>query len=181
MPQSFYLARHATPDRFRTGFIYHRLPGPPLTDQGLQEAEALGAFLLSCGVGRIYASPFERCRQTAQIAAEIAGIPWEVDEGLGEVQPNDTNENTLQRVQPVFERILVDHRAGSPPVIVTHGGVVGALLCYLGMDGETLSQHKYDYGNPLPPAAAWLAKRAAEDHPWELHLAFRPELAPVSV
>jgi len=178
--QTIYLARHAAPDRFKPGFIYHQLPGPPLTEKGLQEAEALGAYLRACGVGRIYASPFDRCQHTASIAAEIADIPWETDEALGEVQPNDKPENTLERVSPAFDRILNAHRAGPPPAIVTHGGVVGALLEYLGMDAETSKEYKFDYGNPLPPAGVWLGRRFDVDQPWDLHLAFQPETAPVS-
>jgi broad specificity phosphatase PhoE len=178
--QTIYLARHAAPDRFKPGFIYHRLPGPPLTETGLQEAEALGAYLRSCGAGRIYASPFERCQQTARTAADIAGIPWETDDTLGEVQPNDKSENTLERVRPAFDRILTAHRNGSPPVLVTHGGVIGVLLGYLGVDAETLKGYQFDYGNPLPPAGVWLARRLEDDQPWDLHLAFQPESAPVS-
>lgn len=178
--QTIYLARHAAPDRFKSGFIYHQLPGPPLTETGLQEAAALGAYLRACGAGRIYASPFDRCQETARIAAEIAAIPWETDHMLGEVQPNDKPENTLARVQPAFDRILTAHRTGSPPVLITHGGVVGALLGHLGMDAETLTAFKFDYGNPLPTAGVWLARHLAEDQPWDLQLAFKPEPAPVS-
>ena len=47
MPQQIYLIRHATPDWTRKDIPYHLPPGPPLIEQGLAEAQALAAFLLS--------------------------------------------------------------------------------------------------------------------------------------
>ena len=179
MPVTIYLARHATPDRFRPGFIYHQLPGPPLTLQGIQEAQFLGAYFLSAGVRRIFASPFERCRHTTQIAAETAAIPWEVVDSLGELQPGEKLEGILERVQPAFERICAWSEDAGPAAIVTHGGVVAALLPHLGMDSTELETHKkFDYGNPVPPAGAWLAQQTCPDIAWSMHLAFQPEAVP---
>lgn len=177
MPTSFYLARHATPDRFRSGFIYHQLPGPPLTLQGIQEAQLLGIYFMSAGVRRIFTSPFERCRHTAELAAEAAGIPWQVEESLGELQPGETPESILARVGPVFERVYALDSSDGPAALLTHGGVVSILLNHLGLDGDELAKQKtFDFGNPLPPAGVWLAKRPSPESPWDLRLVFQPEL-----
>jgi len=179
MPVTLYLARHATPDRFRPGFIYHQLPGPPLTLQGIQEAGALGAYLLSAGIDQIYTSPFERCRHTAEIAAQTAGVAWQVEDSLGELQPGEALDGILARVLPAFERLCASSQADGPTAIVTHGGVVAALLQHLGMDSSELERHKkFDYGNPVPPAGAWVCQRSAVDSGWSLQLAFVPEVVP---
>jgi broad specificity phosphatase PhoE len=107
MPQTLYLARHATPNRLNPGFIYHQLPGPPLTEQGLLEAHGLGLYQRSGRARRIYASPFERCRRTAEIAAQAEGILWQIEQPLGEVQPGKTPEATLGRLAPFLG--LVSH------------------------------------------------------------------------
>jgi broad specificity phosphatase PhoE len=181
MPSNVYLARHAAPDRFNTTFVYHQLPGPPLTEQGVREAQALGAYLRSVEARRIYSSPFERCLRTAEIAAGAAGINWQVEERLGEVQPGEALEDVLRRVQPAFDRFAQESASDGPVVLVTHGGVVSALLLHLGMEADALKERKvFDYGNPLPPAGAWLAERDGVGTGWNLRLAFQPEAAAVS-
>jgi hypothetical protein len=59
---------------------------------------------------------------------------------------------------------------------------VNALLQKLGLDAETMAQHKaqFDHANPLPPAGAWLVERGNEEDSWQLRLAFKPESPAVS-
>ena len=62
---------------------------------------------------------------------------------------------------------------------MTHGGVVAALLQHLGMDSTEIEQHKkFDYGNPVPPAGAWLVQQDHPDSGWSRQLAFVPEVVP---
>jgi broad specificity phosphatase PhoE len=179
MPSSIYLARHATPDRFRPGFIYHQLPGPPLALQGIQEAQLLGIYFISGGVRRIYTSPFERCRHTAEIAGGENGIPWQVEEVLGELLPGETPEAILARVRPPFERFCSESLLDGPVAMITHGGVVGVLLAHLGMGEAELARRKvFDFGNPVPPAGVWLAEKDDAQTEWELRLTFQPEPTP---
>lgn len=177
MTQTIYLIRHATPDWTRTDLAYHLPPGPPLTEQGQKEAQALGAFLLASGVRQFYTSPLERCVHTTQIAAGLAAVPWEIDAGLTELAPGETADSISQRLKPVFERACQVSLQSGPVALVTHGGTVNVLLPELGLDEQTLAQHKriFDHANPVPPAGAWLAARQDGEAAWELRLAFKPE------
>jgi broad specificity phosphatase PhoE len=174
---SIYLIRHATPDWSRKDIPYHLPPGPPLTGVGRAEAEALGAFLHAAGVRRLFASPLERSLHTAQIAAALAQAQVQVDERLMEIQPGETADSLRQRLWPVFEMVSADGAAPDSPVgLVTHGGPIAALLGSLGMDAATLATYtRFDHGNPLPPAAAWLVARPNDQAPWQWNLAFTPE------
>jgi len=170
-----YVIRHATPDWERKDLAYHLPPGPPLTEQGLSEAQALGEFLGEAGVKRLYTSPLERCQTTARIAAEINGMPWRVADGLIEWQPNDDRTAVLARVWPVFEQALQEAEVEGPVGLVTHGAPICVLLLALGMGEDTLlAQRRYDHSNPAPPGGAWLAERSRDRGHWALSLAFAP-------
>ncbi|HVW71811.1 MAG TPA: class I tRNA ligase family protein [Candidatus Paceibacterota bacterium] len=59
-----------------------------LTEQGKREVEESAKGLAGAGITKIYASPFLRTRQTAEMVAEVAGIPKEAivyDERLKEL------------------------------------------------------------------------------------------------
>ena len=84
MPKIF-LVRHASPDWNRPDLPYHIPPGPPLSPQGLAEAQTLASFLQTSGVQRLLTSPLERCLHTAQIVAAATGAPWHVVDGLRDV------------------------------------------------------------------------------------------------
>ncbi len=177
-----YLTRHASPDRSRTDLPYHLLPGPPLTQQGILEAQELGCFFLSAGVRSIITSPLERCLHTARIAAEIAGIPFSLEPALKEWLPEEKTVDVRERLRPVLATACQASLEASPVALISHGGPIGVLLQELGMTPETLTRLRiYDYGNPLPPAAAWLAERNEAEQLWKLSLAFIPAKRPVPV
>jgi broad specificity phosphatase PhoE len=139
----------------------------------------LGAFLLQAGVRRLVASPLERCLDTAQIAAAVAGATVEVNPDLGEWLPGEAVDSIRARFWPVFDMACSHASATSPLALVTHGGPIAFLLEELGMSRETLLSHRiYDHRNPLPPAGAWQVTRPAPGAPWELRLAFVPEPYP---
>ena len=89
---SVYLVRHASPDWNRKDIPYHLPPGPPLTEQGLVEAHALGQFLRLVDVQQLWTSPLERCQHTAEIIAGITGAPVTVNQELREWQPQERKE-----------------------------------------------------------------------------------------
>jgi broad specificity phosphatase PhoE len=170
-----YLIRHGTPDWNRKDLPYYKIPGPPLTEQGKAEALALANFLKSAGVRLLVTSPLERTLHTAQIISQALDIPLLVDDRLMEWQPGETPADILDRARPVFEQALEDCAGLSPVGLVTHGGHVAVLLQMLGMDEKTLAaQRHFDYGNPLPPGAAWQVRR--DDGKWQLDLAFIPQI-----
>jgi broad specificity phosphatase PhoE len=175
MPTTVYLARHATPDRTRADLSYHLPPGPPLTPQGEAEARALGVFLEEAGVTQIYCSPLERCLATARFAAETGELPVEVVESLTEWQPGELLPEVADRLWPTFmDASRLSQRAG-PAVLITHGGPVAALLERLGMEVDTIMEHRiYDNQNPLPPAGVWQAHLPGSTGSWELDLVFNP-------
>lgn len=58
-------------------------PGPPLGSRGVEQARALTERLR--GIAMIYASPYRRTRETAEIVARGHGVAVELDDGLAEV------------------------------------------------------------------------------------------------
>lgn len=175
MPR-IYLVRHATPDWDCKTLPYHIPPGPPLTDQGQQEAQELGAFLKGVGAAYFYTSPLERCLNTARISASIVGAPLEIKDELTEIQPGESKTSMQNRLCPIFDLARQTSSQQGPVVLVTHGAPVTVLLGQLGMDEDEIKRRLiYDHRNPLPPAGAWLAEQSGADQPWKLSLVFTPE------
>jgi len=156
---NLFLIRHASPDWNRPDLPYHIPPGPPLSPQGLNEAQALAGFLRTTGVQRLLTSPLERCMHTAQIVSAATGAPWQVVDGLREWQPHENKEIVLARALPVVDqawREVHANGAGGPVALFSHGGPILALLSALGIDDSTLETLRiYDHRNPLPPAGVW--------------------------
>lgn len=180
--RKIYLIRHATPDWERRDLAYHLVPGPPLTEQGRAEAIALGHFLQGAGVDQLLCSPLERCLDTARIASGIVGVDFRIDERLREWQPGESPETVRARMAETFQTEWGNMHYGSNNGIaargvVTHGGPIGALLEWLGLEPAVLQAHRiYDHNNPLPPAAAWEIDRDGGEARWQMNLAFIPEV-----
>ncbi len=81
-----YLVRHCDV-RNPAGVLYGHLPGFPLSEKGVRQAHALGRFFRDKPVRRIFTSPLERARQTADaIASYLPGVPVDECEGLLEAK-----------------------------------------------------------------------------------------------
>ena len=181
MPAHLFLARHARPDWDRTDIPYHIPPGPPLTDLGLAEAHALGAFLKSAGVRKVYASPLERALHTAQIVCEIlsAGQPAlqpVILQELIEWQPSEETAQVARRMGPVVEAAAQESLALGPIALISHGGPVSAVLAEMGVEQAVIEEYKrqFDHANALPTAGAWEARRNGSV--WALGFAFKPDI-----
>jgi len=177
---TLFLVRHASPDWTRKDIPYHIPPGPPLSAQGLAEAQQAAEFLRPYGVTQIYTSPLERCRHTAQITAAASAAPLETLDGLREWQPHESHEEVIARIAPVVERfrLALDNGANGPIALFTHGGPIRAALQYLGVDETAMETLRiYDHLNPVPPAGVWQvhAENAAAQP--ELKLVFIPPTA----
>ena len=173
-----YLTRHATPDWSRTDIPYHLPPGPPLVPQGEDEAAQLGRFWRETGVARVFASPLERARRTAEIAAGVAEIPVQIEEAIAEWRPEEKVEDIRARFWPVWERMIALSLQVGPIALVTHGGPIGFFLDELGLPKDTLAYFKrtFDRNNPVPPGGVWKFSRPASGEPWDIVLAFVPEV-----
>lgn len=176
-----YLIRHALPDWTCKDIPYHQPPGPPLTPQGVQEAEQVGNYLKQAGVKRLFTSPLERALHTTQIASQVTGAPYEIQDGLIEWQLEDTEETVTRRIWPVFECASRLSLEVGPVGLITHGGPIAMLLLALGMSAQTLAaQRVFDHSNPLPTAGVWQASLKgeinSEANDWLLQLVFQPML-----
>ena len=172
-----YFIRHASPDWSRTDIPYLIPPGPPLSQQGEKEAQALAKFLSEQGVVKLYYSPFERTARTAQIAASINNIPCVEEVGLSEWHAEGEAEGLVgKRMLAVLENIEKESILIGPIGLVSHGGPVGILLKELGMSADELVAYRsrFDHSNPLPPAGAWEAEWNAQENSWDLNLKFIP-------
>ncbi len=175
--ETIFLIRHASPDLDRHDLVYHLPPGPPLTAAGLQEANALAEFLSGMNIDRLYSSPLERCLQTAGIIAEKLGLQIQIEPGLAEIHPKESESALKNRVWPVWEAITDGSDMNNAAAVVTHGAPISLLLKELKLDETllTVARQQFDHSNPLPPAGVWKAERLVGEHTWQLELAFIPE------
>ena len=87
MPQTIWIARHGNrldfvnPEWFNNA---ERRYDPPLSEDGLIQAQQLGQRLISSGIVHIFASPFLRTIQTANQVAEALDLPIKIEKGLSE-------------------------------------------------------------------------------------------------
>jgi probable phosphoglycerate mutase len=146
-----------------------------LVNQGIAEAQALGAYLKSVGIRALYVSPLERCQQTARIVARITGAPFRTLAELAELLPGETEESMRARFWPAFQTIWDASLTTGPLAAITHGGPIAFLLAELGMDAETLARSRiFDHRNPVPPGGVWCVRRPELDKSWGLSLVFTP-------
>lgn len=68
------LARHAQDESARSTPGYHPFPESPLTELGISHARETAAALAADYVGIVY-SPIHRARRTAELFAEVSGVP----------------------------------------------------------------------------------------------------------
>ena len=171
-----YLARHATPDWNRRDIPYDIPPGPPLTELGEREAQALGVYMREQGIVRIYHSPLERTKRTAALAAAACGADLIESFAIAEWRRDENEQSVLARMLTLYARAESESTQIGPVALVTHGGCILAMLSHMGVSDAEINHYRgqFDHRNPLPPAAAWLATRPHEAHAWDLRLAFAP-------
>lgn len=82
----FYLVRHGEAEN-NTRFILNALPEIkkyPLTERGREQALKVARFLATTHTDALLSSPIQRARETADIIAQVTGLPVEIDERLRE-------------------------------------------------------------------------------------------------
>jgi broad specificity phosphatase PhoE len=97
------VVRHGRTESNASGLLLGRMD-PPLDDTGRRQAAAAATVL--SGVGRVVTSPLVRTRQTAEMIADVAGVPVEVDERFVELDYGEWDG------RPVADGAAEEWRAG---------------------------------------------------------------------
>ncbi len=80
METNFYIFRHGETDYNAQNRCQGCMCDRSLTRQGIRQAEQLAEKLCDCQLDKIYTSPLQRARHTANIVALWAGLTYPVDE-----------------------------------------------------------------------------------------------------
>lgn len=102
------LVRHAV--TAETGPVLSgRRPGIDLSDEGRRQAEAAALRLAGLPVTQVYASPLERCRQTAEAIAAGFGLPVQITAGLMEADYGEWAGQKIAdlRTSPLWKLVQV--------------------------------------------------------------------------
>lgn len=145
-----YLVRHGETDWNRE----RRIQGStdiPLNETGRAQARATGSLLARRRWSGIFASPLSRAMETAEIIADMVGLPAPLpvpaivernygaaegctDEEIDVLYPADVNvpgreprEAVARRVVPALVRLAEEHH-GESIIVVAHGGVIATVL-----------------------------------------------------
>ncbi len=96
---TYFLMRHGEAEGNARGYLdVDGITSNPLTEKGKSEAAVSAKQLATKGITKIYASPFLRTRETAEIVAQAIGLPAEkivYDERLRELNIGDLNRKTV--------------------------------------------------------------------------------------
>lgn len=171
MLQQLYLIRHAQP-KPGTGIPYDRIPGPPLSDVGRDEARSAGLYLSQCGLERLYSSPLDRTLETAHLVGEQVALTPLIEQALAEHRSDETFDKVKTRMRDLLAQ--VEAEPVQIAAFVTHGSPIKASLQLLSSDAIDLSSRTFDNGNHAPTAGIWRAERI--DGQWRLDLVFMPSM-----
>lgn len=136
---------------------------PPLSDIGRMQAGTLAAFLAPDGIDSAISSDLDRARETAQIVCDALGLAAPtIDVGWRERDVGEISGHTREEIEAKWPGLLerwrqgeVDSMPGGEPditprvtaalaraaaapgactLVLTHGGVIGAIDRHLGQD-----------------------------------------------
>lgn len=146
-----YFVRHGQTDWNKELRIQGRTD-IPLNDEGIRQAEKSAAFLKEESFDLVVTSPLSRAKQTAEIIATTTGLPlvemnqfierdYGETEGLtleeriarfpdGQYKAVESVEDVITRVKEGLEE-LQNNYPGKNIIVVSHGGVINALLSHL--------------------------------------------------
>jgi probable phosphomutase (TIGR03848 family) len=93
------------------------LPGLHLSEAGREQAGALAGRLAPVPLDALYASPLERCQETAAAVAEPRGLKIESLDDLGEVRYGDWTGRTLKELakEPLWKVVQATPSAARFP------------------------------------------------------------------
>jgi probable phosphoglycerate mutase len=101
------LIRHGENEWVSSGRLAGRTPGVHLNDKGRDQAKALAELLQQQPIRAIYASPLERCIETAEPLAKTMGLPILIEPGVIEVDYGDWHGKELKELgkQPEWQHV----------------------------------------------------------------------------
>jgi probable phosphoglycerate mutase len=93
------------------------MPGLHLSEEGRRQAEGLAGRLEPVPVDALYASPLERCQETAAVVAESKGLKVETLEDVGEVRYGDWTGLAIKdlRREPLWKVVQANPSAARFP------------------------------------------------------------------
>jgi broad specificity phosphatase PhoE len=163
-PTRLLLARHGQSTWNAVGRWQGRAD-PPLSELGQRQAEAVAANLLAGPaseppVDRVWCSPLQRARETAEIIGRVLQLEVAIDERVQEIDAGEWTGMTRAEIDEAWPGYLDEHRrppgfeshdhllaraleglheivghrdgrAGETVLVVTHGGVIRVLERHL--------------------------------------------------
>ncbi len=109
----FYLVRHGSNDYLGKG-LAGRLPGVGLNDKGRAEAAWIAETLSTVGIKRIFSSPLDRCRETAEPLAQRLSLPIEYSDEILEVDFGDWSGKMLDELERSEQwKLWTKYRSGT--------------------------------------------------------------------
>ena len=91
--------RHGQAENNTKKILAGRTPGISLTEKGIAQAESAGKFIKSLNISKIYSSPVERAKTTADIISKNCNADVIVDERLTEL---DMGKFTMMPYEEIF-------------------------------------------------------------------------------
>jgi probable phosphoglycerate mutase len=155
------LIRHAENDYVKKGRMAGRAPGVHLNEKGRAQAHTLAEKLAHAPIRAIYASPMERCLETAAPLAQALGLEVIPAPGLLETDVGEWAGQTLKSLRRLKAWRMVQH---TPSLFRFPGGESFA-ECQTRIVAETLAiaaRHEakdvlalFSHGDPIRLAAAY--------------------------
>ncbi|ACK64366.1 Phosphoglycerate mutase [Rippkaea orientalis PCC 8801] len=193
--QTVWIARHGNrldfvnPDWFNTA---KRRYDPPLSDDGMIQAQQLGQRLKAENISHIFASPFLRTIQTANEIAEILDLSIKLEAGLAEwhnadwmsehpqTHPPDYLEEKYPRIDWNYCSRIVPQYPETETTMIERTGAIAQQLIAEFSDNILLVGHGASVlgatwglvpGNPsINAALCCLVKLVRDSNNWQLEL-----------
>jgi len=151
--EEIYLVRHGSVDNPQ-GVRYHRRPGFPLSQRGVQEAWQTARFLAGRNIEVIYHSPLERCVQTAKTIASVLDTGLVESEQINEWDENESIRDVAARMSTFW--MMLHGELHERVAVVSHRDPLRALM--IGLAGGKLSEIYQPDSFALEPAGVWLLR-----------------------
>ncbi|MFH7324353.1 histidine phosphatase family protein [Aeromicrobium sp. JJY06] len=110
--------RHGESTWNAAGRLQYGDPTPPLTETGRRQARDAADRLQGAPVWMLLSSPARRAVETAEIVAEVLGLPVELDDRLVERGRDETVESVRSRLADLL------HERGDGLLVVSHGDTI---------------------------------------------------------